>query len=113
MLCNYSLQKDGDLCGIVCIVVASIVCLPPRFWKYILVTKCLDRKRNPCQYLNEPTKFHWYLRTVVIVWFSNENIDIEMIINKRWVLGDINEIISISDQENDENEKVGEKSIGI
>ena len=37
----YPLQKDGDICGIVCIVVASIVCLAPGFWKYILITKCL------------------------------------------------------------------------
>ena len=53
------LQKDGDICGIVCIVVvASIVCLAHRFWKYILIIKCLDRKGNPCQYLHEPKKFH-------------------------------------------------------
>ena len=94
----YPLQKDGDICGIVCIVVASIVCLAPRFWKYILITKPLDRKGNPCQYLHEPTKFHRYLRTIV-TWFSNENIDIEMIINNRWILGDINESKSSSDKE--------------
>ena len=32
-----------------------------------------------------------------------------MIINNRWILDDINESISSSDQENDENEKVSEK----
>ena len=32
-----------------------------------------------------------------------------MIINNRWNLGDINESISNSDQENVENKKVGEK----
>ena len=106
----YPLQKDGDIYGIVCIVVASIVCLAPRFWEYILITKSLDRKGNPCQYLHEPTKFHRYLRTVVMIWFSNENIDVEMIINNTWILGDINESISSSDQENDENEKVSVKS---
>ena len=30
--------------------------------------------------------------------------------NNRWILGDINKSISSSDQENDENEKVGEKN---
>ena len=106
----YPLQEDGDICGIFCIVVASIVCLTPRFWEYILITKSLNRKGNPCQYLHEPTKFHRYLRAVVMIWFSNENIDIEMIINNRWILGDISESISSSDQENDENEKVGKKN---
>ena len=76
----YPLQKDGDICGIVCVVAASIVRLAPRFWKYILITKCFDRKGNPCQYLHDPKKFHRYLRSVVMIWFSNENIDIEMII---------------------------------
>ena len=33
-----------------------------------------------------------------------------MIVNNRWILGDINEGISSSDQENDENEKVGQKN---
>ena len=89
------LQKDGDICGIVCIVVASIVCHVPRFWEYILIAKSLDRKRNPCQYLQEPTKFHLYLWTAVMTWLSSENIDIEMIINNWWI------------QENYENEKVG------
>ena len=84
--------------------------LAPRFWKYILITKSLDRKGNPCQYLHEPTKFHRCLRTVVMIWFSNENIDRDMIINNRWILGGINEGISTSDQENDENEKVDEKN---
>ena len=106
----YPLLKDGDISGIICIVVASIVYLAPRFWEYILITKYLDRKGNPCQYLHEPTKFHRYLRTVVMTWFSNENIDIEMIIDNRWILGKINKIISISDQENYENEKIGEKN---
>ena len=45
-----------------------------------------------------------------MIWFSNENIDVEMIINNRWILGDINESMSSSDQENDENEKVSEKN---
>ena len=45
-----------------------------------------------------------------MIWFSNENIDIEMIVKNRWIPGDINEILSSSDQENDENEKVGEKN---
>ena len=45
-----------------------------------------------------------------MTWFSNEKIDIEMIINNRWILGDINESISSSDQENYENEKAGEKN---
>ena len=44
-----------------------------------------------------------------MTWFSNENIDIEIIMINRWILGDINKSISSSDQENDENEKVGEK----
>ena len=44
-----------------------------------------------------------------MIWFSNENIDIEMIIYNRSILGDINESISSSDQENDKNEKVDEK----
>ena len=105
----YPLRNDGDICDIVCIVVASIVYLAPWFWEYILTTKCLDRKGNPCQYLQEPTAFHRYLRTVVIIWISNENINIEMIINNRWILDDINESISSSDQENDENEKVSGK----
>ena len=103
-------KKNGDICGIVCIVAASIVCLAPRFWEYILITKSLDRKGNPCQYLHEPTKFHRYLRTVVMTWFSNENIDIEMIIGNRWILGEINESISSFDDENYENEIVGEKN---
>ena len=33
-----------------------------------------------------------------------------MIVNNRWILGDINEGISSSDQENDENENVGQKN---
>ena len=106
----YPLQKDGDICGIIYIVVASIVCLAPRFWEYIWVTKCLDRKCNPCQYLSEPTKFHRYLRTVVMIC-NDSKIDIEMIVNNRWILSYINKsIISSSDQEKDENEKVGEKN---
>ena len=104
------LQNDGDICGIVCIVVASIVILVPRFWEYILITKSLNRKGNPCQYLHKPTKFCRYLGTVVMTWFSNENVDMEMIIENKWILGDINESISTSDQENYENEKVGEKN---
>ena len=42
----YSLQKYGDICGIVYMVVASTVCLAPRFWEYILIKKSLDRKGN-------------------------------------------------------------------
>ena len=44
-----------------------------------------------------------------MIWFSNENIDMEMIIYNKSILGDINESISSSDQENDKNEKVNEK----
>ena len=45
-----------------------------------------------------------------MTWFSNENIDIEMIIGNRWILGEINESISSFDDENYENEIVGEKN---
>ena len=45
-----------------------------------------------------------------MIWFSNEYIDIEMIINNKWILGDINESTSSADQENDENKKVSEKN---
>ena len=45
-----------------------------------------------------------------MTWFSNEDIDIEIIIDNRWILGEINESISSSDQENYENEKLGEKN---
>ena len=38
-----------------------------------------------------------------MIWFSNGNIDIEMIIKNRWILGDINKSISSSDQENDKS----------
>ena len=46
--CVYLLQKEGNIYDIY-IVVASIVCLTPRFWEYVSVTKCIDRKRNPWQ----------------------------------------------------------------
>ena len=45
-----------------------------------------------------------------MIWFPNENIDIEMLINNRQILGDINDSICNSDLENDENEVVGEKN---
>ena len=48
-----------------------------------------------------------------MIWFSNENIDIEMIIYNRSILGDINESISSSDQENEsmKNQLASEETI--
>ena len=84
----YPLQKDGDICGVVCIIIASIVCLATDFWVFMADTGFEDRRKYPYIYLCEPTKYHKYLRSVVMTWFANCFIDIQNVIAANWALAD-------------------------
>ena len=89
----YPLQKDGDICGVVSIVMSSIICLAPDFANFILSTEYLARHNYPNLYLAEPTKYHKYLRSTLAVWMAESYINING--NK------LNDVSSDSDSDED------------
>ena len=67
--CNafYPLQNDGDLCGVISIIMASIVCLSPNFAEHVRATPYGSKKDFPYLYLSEPSKYGKYLRSVLAI----------------------------------------------
>ena len=85
-LCNafYPLQNDGDLCGVISIIMASIVCLSPNFAEHVFVTPYGSKKDFPYLYLSEPSKYGKYLRSVLAIWMVESHIDIQRVVPTSW-----------------------------
>ena len=99
--CNfyYPLQTDGDICGVVVSVIASIVALAPLVWEYILSVKNNRTDSLPYYFIKEPTKYNKFLRCVLIMWFMKKYIDIEYIVPRQWLFGNDNAVISSDSEE--------------
>ena len=97
----YPLQKDGDVCGIVVSVIASIVSLSPVVWDYITSVKKSTESRLPYYFIQEPTKYNKYLRSVLIVWFMKNFIDVEYVVPRYWLFGDENHDVEEQSSDSD------------
>ena len=98
----YPLQKDGDICGVVSIIMSCIICLAPDFANFILSTEYLSRHNYPNLYLAQPTKYHKYLRSTLAVWMAESYINITYILPSSWRDGSkLNDVSSDSDSDED------------
>ena len=60
---TYPLQRDGNVCGIVAIIMASIASLDN-----------MDSEKY--HWLVDPTRYNKFLRLILICWFSEEKVDL-------------------------------------
>ena len=87
---SYPLQRCGDICGIVVIVVATILKYNRELFCQ-LTSKSVDL---PFLFIKEPTKYSKYLRLTVASWFVNNMVNINNISN-------VNALSNASDLESD------------
>ena len=84
--CNafYPLQNDGDLCGVILIIIASVVCLSPNFAEHVFATPYGSKNDFPHLHLSEPSKYGKYLRSVLAIWMVESHIDIQRVVPTSW-----------------------------
>ena len=76
---NIPLQKCGNICGVVAIILAAISCIDKPLWSNSFL------KRNACplpdniSWLRHPTTYASYLRKVLIHWLMAKHIDLRLI----------------------------------
>ena len=97
----FPFQTNGNICGVVAIVVAAIACLAKPFFKYITKVHQLRCRHVPHLYLQKPSQYGRYLRRVVMSWIADDQINIKHLVPEETVdLEDINvEMPSDSDSE--------------
>eukprot|EP00112_Aurelia_sp_Birch-Aquarium-sp1_P025112 Seg820.2 transcript_id=Seg820.2/GoldUCD/mRNA.D3Y31 product="hypothetical protein" protein_id=Seg820.2/GoldUCD/D3Y31 len=76
---DYPLQKDGNICGVVAIVMLAIASLLPGYFDEIVRRKfCANQKS--LAFFKNPTMYSKYLRQVIMAWFSEERISMNYLI---------------------------------
>ena len=77
----YPLQRCGNVCGVVVLVVSAIACLANPFFSE-LATKHKQLRKRPkhATYLRDPTKYSKYLRLVLMSWFAEKRIDVSNVL---------------------------------
>ena len=86
-LCNAffnPLQNDGDLCGVISIIMANIVCLSPNFAEHVFVTPYGSKNEFSYLYLSEPLKYGKHLRSFVTIWMDGSYIGIQHVVPTSW-----------------------------
>ena len=86
---GYPLQRDGNICRVVVVVMPAIVSLAPDIFE-----SAVDGKMTAKHPFLEPTKFSKYLRTVVMAWLADRKIILNFVISDSIDSGDF-------DSEND------------
>ena len=76
---HYPLQKDGNICGVVVLLVSAIACLHPTFFHYLTSVQD-DANYRGSSHLRNPSSFGQYLRKVLAWWFITKQIDIDYMI---------------------------------
>ena len=80
----YPVQNHGDLCGVISIIMANIVCLSPNFAEHVFVTPYGSKNDFSYLYLSEPLKYGKYLRSFVTIWMDGSYIDIQHVVPTSW-----------------------------
>ena len=85
-LCNvfYLLRKDGNICSVISITMASILCLSPSFAEHVFVTPYGSKKDFPYLHLSEPSKYGKYLWSVLALWIVESDIEIQRAVPRSW-----------------------------
>ena len=68
----YPLQRCGNVCGVVAMIVAAIACLATDFFREL--TKKVDHAPQCSTFLRNPTKYSKYLRLVLMSWVANNEV---------------------------------------
>ena len=68
----YPLQRCGNVCGVVVMVVAAIACLAIDFFRRL--TKKMDQTPQRSTFLRNPTTYSKYLRLVLMSWIANNEV---------------------------------------
>ena len=74
----YPLQRCGNVCGVVVIIVAAIACLANDLFRQL--TKKIDNAPQCSIFLSDPTKYSKYLRLVLISWFGAKSVSLSNIL---------------------------------
>ena len=80
---SYPFQRDGNICGIVAVVMLSIACLSPQYFKHIVDVKRRNCRTEPCAFIANPTQFGKYLRQVVMAWYCEGRVDLRYLLSTR------------------------------
>lgn len=80
---RYPLQRDGNICGIVAVVMLSIACLSPQYFKQIVDVKRGNCRTEPRAFIANPTQFGKYLRQVVMAWYCEGRVDLRYLLSAR------------------------------
>ena len=74
---GYPLQRDGNICAVVVIVMAAVAVFCPDVFQ-----KIIEKEKFSVQHpFHEPTKFSRYLRTVVMGWFGENKITADQVVS--------------------------------
>ena len=75
---NIPLQKCGNVCGVIVIVMAAISCISPRLWRlgFLDVKKTLS---SQISWLKDPTSHSSYLRRVLVHWLISKDVDLKLL----------------------------------
>ena len=80
----YPLQNHGDLCGVISIIMANIVCLSPNFAEHVFVTPYGSKNEFSYLYLSEPLKYGKHLRSFVTIWMDGSYTGIQHVVPTSW-----------------------------
>ena len=74
----YPLPNDGDLSGVISIIMASIACLSPNFVEHVSVTLYGSKKNFPYLIYGK------YLRSFLPIWMVESHINIQRVVPTSW-----------------------------
>ena len=105
---RYPFQRDGNICGIVAVVMLSIACLSPQYFKQIADVKRGNCRTEPRAFIANPTEFGKYLRQVVMAWYCEGQVNLKYLLSARALqIGDVHQGESQDDTDDafDDDEK--------
>ena len=75
---NIPLQKCGNVCGVIALIVAAISCMDPKLWDCTFLD-IRNKLPNQLQWLLHPTSYASYLRRVLIHWLMAKHVDLKLL----------------------------------
>ena len=76
---NIPLQKCGNVCGVVAIILCAISCIDKHLWRNSFLKSSASSLPENISWLRHPTTYAAYLRRVLIDWLMAKYIDLHLI----------------------------------